>query len=116
MQKKTTKPKQAKKQVPPESEVFCDTDGDKPEVPMLGKVLDYFENHEVMTYELPCVFWGAGKSQIDAEFEYLGTVGNNTKLQFCEIHGDWTVTLAPAQLLGVINGKYGRWKRMGGNW
>ena len=84
---------------PTASEIFRDeyTQGMK-------EAQEYFKVGE--TYELPLVnsCLGAEASKIDALFEYLGTVGNNTKLQFREIHGGWTVTLAPKQLDGVISG------------
>ena len=89
-------PKKYEKKTPTASEIFHD------DVPMLGEAVKYFKKGE--TYELPFALSGAGASKVDALFEYLGTAGNNTKLQFREIHGGWTVTLAPHQLERVISG------------
>ena len=63
--------------------------------------LSYFNTEK--TYELPNTFYGAGGTRLNAEFKFIGTVGNNTKFQFREIHGGWTVTLAPAQLGSVMD-------------
>jgi len=36
---------------------------------------------------------------LEVKFEFLGTAGNGTKLQFKAIPGDWTISLAPVQIL-----------------
>ena len=56
-------------------------------------------------YALPNAFYGAGGTRLDAEFKFVGTAGNNTKLQFREIHGGWTVTLAPTQIGSIKEAK-----------
>ena len=87
-----------KKPIPTASEIFSDEDTQG-----MAEAKEYFQVGE--TYELPFVnsCLGAGSTQINSLFEYVGTVGNNTKLQFREIHGGWTVTLAPAQLGSVMD-------------
>ena len=57
------------------------------------------------TYKLPNFCYGAGGTKIEAEFKFVGTVGNRTKLQFREVNGGWTVTLAPIQLIDVMHKK-----------
>ena len=92
-------PKKYEKKTPTASEIFCneDTQG-------MAEAKEYFLVGE--TYDLPFVnnSLGASSTRIDSLFEYVGTAGNNTKLQFREIHGGWTVTLAPRQLERVISG------------
>ena len=89
-----TTDRHCEKKIPAASEVFCEDD------PLLKKALDYFNIGR--TYELPDVCYGAGLEKTELLFEFVGTVGNNTKLQFREIHGGWTVTFAPVQLDRVI--------------
>ena len=85
--------KQTPAPTPKASEIFNDEDNQT-----LCEMKERFTIGE--KYELPLpVCYGANSGNIDIEFEYVGTVGNNTKLQFREIHGGWTVTLAPIQLL-----------------
>jgi len=52
--------------------------------------------------KLPMCVPSRGQSQSEPiEFDYVGTVGNRSMLQFKAVPGGWTVTLSPQQLLDM---------------
>lgn len=65
----------------------------------MKEAVAFFKLGERYKLPIPCI----ADSNIKLQFEYLGLAGNGTKLQFKEVHGGWTVTLAPVQLIGAFD-------------